>query len=192
MAPGSALPRDIRTVFLDRDGVLNAKAPEGEYVKSWKEFQVLPGVPEAVARLNRAGLRTIVVSNQRGIARGLYTVEDVEALHGRLQELLKEHGAHIDAFFICPHREGECNCRKPLTGLYEQAVARFPEISAAASVMVGDSAADMEFGRRLGMATVWVEGDPQHRAPGAASACASADARCYCLAEAVELILCGG
>ena len=93
------IPRDFATVFLDRDGVLNQKMPEGRYVASWKDFHILPGVPEAIVRLNQAGLRVIVVSNQRGIALGLYTAEDVNEIHSRLQRLLGAHGAHIDAFF---------------------------------------------------------------------------------------------
>ena len=94
------LPRDLSTVFLDRDGVLNEKMPEGTYVTSWDDFHILPGVPEAIARLNRAGLRVIVVSNQRGIALGLYSAADVEAIHLAFQRLLNSQGAHIDAFFI--------------------------------------------------------------------------------------------
>ena len=149
-----AISRDLATVFLDRDGVLNEKMPEGRYVTSWDEFHILPGVPEAIARLNQAGLRAIVVSNQRGIALGLYTAADLEAIHAAFQRILSNHGAHIDAFFICPHHADQCNCRKPLPGLFEQAAAQFPGISAATSVMVGDSLVDMEFGRCLGMATI--------------------------------------
>jgi len=182
-------PRNLQTIFLDRDGILNQKAPEDAYVAHWEEFRILPGVPEAIACLNRAGLLVVVVSNQRGIARGLYTASDVESMHERFQELLKPHGAHIDAFFICPHEESECNCRKPLTGMFDQATARFPAISAATSVMIGDSAADIEFGRRLGMATIFVAGDPVLHKPGTAAAGASANLCCNSLLEAVGVLL---
>jgi D-glycero-D-manno-heptose 1,7-bisphosphate phosphatase len=161
------LSRTLHTVFLDRDGVLNEKAPEGDYITCWQRFRVLPGVPQAIARLNRAGLRVIVVTNQRGIARGLYTLEDVEAMHTQFAELLAQHGAHVDALLICPHEAGECNCRKPLTGLFDQAKARFPDVTAAESVMIGDSPADMEFGRRLGMTTIWIASDPGRHKTGA-------------------------
>lgn len=191
-SPNRGFPRALRTVFLDRDGILNQKAPEGAYVARWEEFRVLPGVPEAMARLNRAGLLVIVVSNQRGIARGLYTAADVASLHERFQQLLKTCGAHIDAFFICPHEEGQCNCRKPLTGMFDQAVAQFPAISPATSVMIGDSAADIEFGRRLGMATIFVEGDPALHAPGTAAAGAAASFSCHSLTEAVGALLASG
>jgi histidinol-phosphate phosphatase family protein len=109
---------------------------------------VLPGVPEALRRLNEAGVLAIVVSNQRGIARGLYTAAEVAAIHAKFQQLLERAGAHIDGFFICPHDKGECNCRKPLPGLFEQAVAQFPEITAETSAMIGDSLSDVEFGWR--------------------------------------------
>ena len=100
--------------------------------------------------MNDAGLRVVVVSNQRGIAKGLYTAADLEAIHAKFQRLLDREGARIDAFFICPHETDECNCRKPLPGLFEQAVARFPEITPATSVMIGDSLVDVEFGRGWG------------------------------------------
>jgi D-glycero-D-manno-heptose 1,7-bisphosphate phosphatase len=181
----------LRTVFLDRDGVLNEKMPEHRYVTRWEEFRVLPGVPEALRRLNEAGLRVVVVSNQRGIAKGLYTWADLEAMHAQFQRLLEREGAHIDAFFICPHETGECNCRKPLPGLFEQAVARFPEITAATSVVIGDSIVDIEFGRRLGMSTIFIEGDAQLRPADAKEAAKFADLRLASLPEAVNALLAG-
>jgi D-glycero-D-manno-heptose 1,7-bisphosphate phosphatase len=157
------IARNLRTVFLDRDGILNEKMPEGQYVTRWEEFRILPGVPQAIRRLNQAGLRVIVVTNQRGIARGLYTLADLEAIHTRFQNELYLAGAHIDAVFVCPHDEGECECRKPLSGLFHQAVARFPGITAATSVMIGDSWVDIDFGRRLGLATIFIEGGTNRR-----------------------------
>jgi D-glycero-D-manno-heptose 1,7-bisphosphate phosphatase len=179
----------VSTVFLDRDGVLNEKMPEGGYVASRADFHVLPGVPEAIARLNSAGARVIVVSNQRGIALGLYTAAEVKAIHADFERLLKAHGAHIDAFFICPHDRGQCNCRKPLPGLFEQAQARFPGISAATSVMIGDTPADIEFGRRLDMATIFIEGDPARHKPGHAKAAEAAGLRFASLPQAVDALL---
>jgi D-glycero-D-manno-heptose 1,7-bisphosphate phosphatase len=183
------LPRALSTVFLDRDGVLNQKMPEGRYVESWRDFQVLPGVPEAIARLNRAGLRVVVVSNQRGVAFGLYTAADVEAIHAAFQRLLNAQGAHVDAFFFCSHGIGQCNCRKPLPGLFEQAVAQFPDISAATSVIVGDSLVDIEFGRRLGMTTILIDSKSETTRPGNASAQLLADLRFPSLPEAVDALL---
>lgn len=179
----------LRTVFLDRDGVLNEKMPEGAYVTRWQEFHVLPGVPEALARLRAAGLRLIVVSNQRGIARGLYSADDVEAIHARFQQLLEPAGARIDAFFICPHEKGACNCRKPLPGLFEQASARFPGIAAATGAMIGDSLSDMEFARALGMPALLIEADPSRPRSGSAQARALAAQTFASLAEAADALL---
>jgi D-glycero-D-manno-heptose 1,7-bisphosphate phosphatase len=183
------IPRDLATVFLDRDGVLNQKMPEGRYVTSLAQFQILPGVPEAIARLNHAGLRVIVVSNQRGIALGLYTAADVDAIHSGLQRLLDGHGAHIDAFFICPHDHGQCNCRKPLPGLFEQAAVQFPAVSAAQSVMIGDSIVDIEFARRLGMTAILIDNNSAQAKPGDQSARELADFRASSLHDAVNALL---
>ncbi len=179
----------VQTVFLDRDGVLNEKMPEGSYVTSWAKFRLLPGAVEAIGRLNRAGMRVIVVSNQRGIALGLYTAADVEAIHTSLQDVLQTHGAHVDGFFFCPHDKQQCNCRKPLPGLFMQAADKFPEITAERSIMIGDSLSDIEFGRRLGMRTVFIDGDSIHRKSGAEGARESASLRCGSLSEAVDLLL---
>ena len=185
----SPRPRRFSTVFLDRDGVINEKMPEGSYVRSPAELTLLDGAAEAIARLNRAGLRVIVVSNQRGIALGLYTAEDVQAIHSALQDRLARQGAHVDAFYFCPHDKGQCNCRKPLPGLFEQAVAEFPQIAAATSAMIGDSLSDVEFARRLGMAAILIEGGPDRRKADAAQAEKLADLRFPSLATAVEFLL---
>lgn len=187
--PTSGFPRNLRAVFLDRDGVLNEKMPEGAYVRTPAEFHPLPGVAESIARLNRAGLLVLVVTNQRGIARGLYTLADVNAIHAAFQQHLAGSGAHIDGFFVCPHDKGECNCRKPLPGLFEQAVAKFPQLAASTSVMMGDSLADIQFGRSLGMTTVYIAGRAQHRTPTAEAAAAKADLRFPALPEAVDALL---
>jgi D-glycero-D-manno-heptose 1,7-bisphosphate phosphatase len=176
-------------VFLDRDGVINEKMPEGRYVTRWDEFHLLPGVAEAIAMLNRAGVRVVVVSNQRGVALGLYSSDDVGNLHAQLQQELSKTGAHLDGFYFCPHEKNQCRCRKPFGGMFEQAVAEFPSITAATSLMIGDSKSDMEFGRRLGMQTVFIEGDAERQGPGADEARALADRRCKSLLEAVDEFL---
>jgi D-glycero-D-manno-heptose 1,7-bisphosphate phosphatase len=179
----------LRTVFLDRDGVLNEKMPEGKYVTRQEEFRLLPLVPQAIAHLNQAGLRVILVSNQRGIALGLYTSEDVNAIHAQLQSTLRSHGAHLDGIYYCPHDKRSCECRKPLPGLFNQALLNFPDIQAEQSVMIGDSLSDMEFGRRLGMTCIFIEGDPEVRKSGSDEARRMADLACASLAEAVDTLL---
>lgn len=182
----------VETVFLDRDGVINEKLPEGEFVRSWADFHMLPGVPEAIARLNRAGIRVIVVSNQSGIARGLYRADDVLEIHRKLQASLAQYEARIDGFYFCPHGNHQCNCRKPLPGLYEQAAAEFPSIAPATSVMIGDSLPDIEFGKRLGMRTIFIEGNPERQKPGAEAAAMLANRRFASLDQAAGFLLTDG
>ena len=179
----------IQTVFIDRDGVVNEKMPEGRYVISWNEFHMLPGVPEAIGRLNRAGVRVVVVSNQRGIALGLYTQKDVQAIHNAFQSLLETCGAHVDGFYFCPHDKGQCDCRKPMPGMFRQVVAEFPGVASETSVMIGDSLSDIEFGRNLGMKTIFIENNSKHSKSGSQLACEIADMHFPCLAKAVDALL---
>ncbi len=183
------IPAAVATVFLDRDGVINEKMPEGKYVSSEDDFRIMPGVPEAIAKLNLAGIRVVVVSNQRGVALGVLTLEIVENIHAVLQEQIMKCGAHVDAFYFCPHDKQSCSCRKPLPGLFHQAVKDFPEITPESSVMIGDSLSDIEFGHHLGMRTVWIRGSSNHRKPRSEEAAKLADQCCSSLPEAVEFLL---
>ena len=176
----------VRYVFLDRDGVLNRKLPEGAYVSDWAQFEWLPGAVEAIARMNRAGLTVIVVSNQRGIALGGVSVEQLELIHGQMRSHLARQGARLDAIYHCPHDQGECNCRKPDTGLFEQARKDFPEVNADNSVVIGDSLSDIQAGRKLGMRTIFIEGEPDRQKAGAQEAASLADEVATSLLQAVE------
>lgn len=145
-----------RAVFLDRDGVINRKAREGEYITRWEDVEILPGVAEAIAILNRAEFRVIVVTNQRCVAKGLITTADLDTLHQRLRDGLKNSGAVIDAVYYCPHEiEPKCRCRKPATGMLLDA-AHDDEIDLSASWMIGDSKADVEAGRKAGCKTALI------------------------------------
>jgi D-glycero-D-manno-heptose 1,7-bisphosphate phosphatase len=179
----------LRYVFLDRDGVLNRKLPEGAYVTDWPQFQWLPGAVEAIARMNRAGMTVILVSNQRGIALGLFTDAQLEIIHQKMQTHLAEHGAHLDAIYYCPHDVGQCQCRKPDIGLFEQARKDFPQAIAENSVLIGDSLSDMRAGERLGMKTIFIQGEAGRQKAGAATAADSADAVAGSLLQAVEVHL---
>ena len=152
---------DISHVFLDRDGVLNRNLPNGRFVARWDEFELLPGVLDAIAALNQSGRAVIVITNQRGIALGLYSRNDLDGIHERLRERLAARGARLDAIYVCPHDDGQCDCRKPLTGLFEQAFQDFPAARPENSVMVGDSLSDIEAGGRLGMRTAFVTGSDE-------------------------------
>lgn len=148
-------------VFTDRDGTLNI---EKSYLYKPDNFEFIPGVPEAIKKLNSAGYYVVVVTNQSGIARGYYTEANVEALHVYINELLEKIGARIDMFLYCPHHpeatkpayRTECGCRKPQTGMFREAAKALP-IDPARSWMVGDKESDIEFGRRTGLETVLVE-----------------------------------
>lgn len=160
-----------RAAFLDRDGVINRKAREGEYVTRWEEMQILPGVAEAISLLNRAGFRVIVVSNQRCIAKGLITTAELETLHEKMCGVLASDGATIDAIYYCPHeKQPACRCRKPEPGMLLNA-ARDHAIDLGASWMIGDSVADVEAGRRAGCKTALLgrsfSGNPETDATGA-------------------------
>jgi D-glycero-D-manno-heptose 1,7-bisphosphate phosphatase len=179
----------VRYVFLDRDGVLNRKMPEGVYVGEWAQFEWLPGAVEAVARMKRAGLTVIVVSNQRGIALGRVTTLQLECLHDKMQDHLAQNDARLDAIYYCPHDHGDCHCRKPESGLFEEAFERFPQAHAANSVVIGDSLSDIQAGRRLGMKTIFIQGEPDRQKAGAGLAASLADGVAGSLLQAVELHL---
>ena len=181
--------RLVRYVFLDRDGVLNRKMPEGAYVCDWAQFEWLPGAIEAVARMNRAGLTVILVSNQRGIALGLYSPEQLELIHANMQSQLALHGARLDAIYYCPHDQGECHCRKPETGLFELAWQRFPQANPQNSLLIGDSLSDIQAGHRLRMKTIFIEGEADRQKPGTTVAADLADEVAGSLLEAVEIQL---
>jgi len=142
-----------RAAFLDRDGVINRKPPEGDYVTRWEEFHILPGVAEGIAQLKQAGFRVIVVTNQRCVAKGLLSVAELERMHERMCDLLVRGGAAIDGIYYCPHEmEPRCNCRKPAPGMLLEA-AREHGIELPASWMIGDSDIDIEAGRYAGCKT---------------------------------------
>lgn len=179
----------VKCVFLDRDGVINRKPPEGEYISRWENFELLPGVEEAIAALNHSGRTVLVVTNQRGIALHRYSQDDVHKLHQQLQSHLSRHEAHIDAFYICPHDEGQCHCRKPKTGLFEQALLDYPEANPEHSVVIGDSLSDVEAARKFGAPAIFISGAPETQKPGAAKASSLATASCNSLLEVVRTLL---
>jgi D-glycero-D-manno-heptose 1,7-bisphosphate phosphatase len=182
----------VRYVFLDRDGVLNRKMPEGAYVTNWEQFAWLPGALEAIVQMHRLGWTLILVTNQRGVALGRMSLEDLDHIHQSMQADLAAHGARLDAILYCPHDHHQCNCRKPGTGLFEQAMKAFPEIEPGNSVVIGDSMSDIQAGRTLGMRTIFIVGDRATQKPGSESAAELADAVAGSLQEAVPLLLMNG
>ncbi|RSK48729.1 D-glycero-alpha-D-manno-heptose-1,7-bisphosphate 7-phosphatase [Hymenobacter rigui] len=146
-----------KAVFLDRDGVLNNEI--GEYVWELEKFVVSEGVPESLARLKAAGYYLIVVTNQAGIAKGLYTTAHVQACHQKLQDAA---GGLIDAFYFAPgHPQvSESLSRKPGSLMLEKALARF-KLDAARCWMVGDRLRDMQAGQRVGVRGILVGPEQQ-------------------------------
>lgn len=144
---------NVRTAFLDRDGTINAKAPEGDYITTPGRFMFLPGAETAIRLLADSGWRVVVVTNQRGVALGRMTMDDVDAVNACMGHL------PIAGVFVCPHQRGACECRKPGTGLFEQAQQRFAQIVFDRSVVIGDAESDMAAGRAIGARTYLV-GEP--------------------------------
>jgi D-glycero-D-manno-heptose 1,7-bisphosphate phosphatase len=136
------------TVFLDRDGVINADSPD--YIKSRAEFHPLPGSLEAIARLTREGVRVIVITNQSAINRGMVPLAELQAIHQELCAAVSAQGGRITDIFFCPHHPDEgCACRKPKPGLILAACRRHG-IDPSRTVMVGDSARDILAGQAAG------------------------------------------
>jgi D-glycero-D-manno-heptose 1,7-bisphosphate phosphatase len=172
----------VSTVFLDRDGTINVKAAEGQYVTSPADLVLLPGAGAAVARLNAAGLRTVLVTNQRWLSGPSGDPARYAAVHARLERLLASEGGRLDAAYHCPHAAGSCDCRKPHPGMLRRA-AQEHRIELDKAVIIGDSVADLAAGRAAGTSTILLR-------PGAAGpADGSADAVADDLPAAVRLIL---
>ncbi|MCS7162280.1 MAG: HAD-IIIA family hydrolase [Bacteroidia bacterium] len=154
------------TLFLDRDGVLNKEKPGGGYITSWEEFVFIEGVLEALRVLARIFGRIVVVTNQRGVGKGYVSEAALRLIHTRLQAAVAAAGGRIDAIYACTDAAEDAPCRKPNPGLALQAKQDFPEIEFHRSVMVGNSRSDMEFGRALGMYTIWIAPNLEAPAPG--------------------------
>lgn len=146
-----------KAAFFDRDGTINV---EVNYLYKIKDFRFIDGIPELIKKYNDEGYIVIVVTNQAGIARGYYTEEDMNTLHDYINSELRKIGAHIDAFYFCPHHPtitGPCNCRKPQTGMLDKAIKDF-DIDVSKSILFGDKPWDIEAGKRCGIKTlVYVE-----------------------------------
>lgn len=132
------------TVLLDRDGVLNKKPPRAEYVRTWADFEWLPGAKEALKLFNDAGYRVIVISNQAGIARGAMTEADLVSIHDHMKEETAQVGGRIDAIYYCPHGwDDNCDCRKPRPGMLFQA-QREHHLDLSRTPFIGDDERDAE------------------------------------------------
>ena len=131
----------MRSLLLDRDGVINEDSPH--YIKSPQEWRPLPGSLESIARANRAGLRVIVVTNQSGLARGVFDIATLNAIHRRMLDAVADVGGDIEAVFFCPHGPSDgCDCRKPKPGLLTAIRDRLG-LDLSRSVLIGDKLSDV-------------------------------------------------
>lgn len=170
--------RDV-TIFLDRDGTTNR---DTGYIKSPEELQIFPGAVEAVARLKQAGARVVVVTNQSGVGRGLFSIEMLGAIHARLRAVFEAGGAPFDGLYYCPHHPDDgCACRKPGTVMIERAVADLG-LDLSRAYVVGDQRRDIDLARRIGAKGLLVTTGPtsvqaleELRQEGAAPDCVATD-----------------
>lgn len=141
------------TIFLDRDGTLNY---DPGYLKSASELKLLSGVGPALARLKAAGARLVVVTNQSGVGRGILTLKDLEAVHARLEGLLEQDNAALDAIYFCPHHPDDgCRCRKPARGMIDRAVSEL-QVDLRRSYLIGDHARDIQLAKAVGAKAILV------------------------------------
>ena len=144
------------TLFLDRDGVINRR-PINDYVKSWDEFEFLPGVLESLKIFNQLFRRVIIVTNQQGIGKKVMNEEELTAVHEKMLKTIEESGGRVDQIFHCPDLVSKPNnCRKPGLVMAQKAKRSFPEINFTKSIMAGDTKTDLEFGKNAGMRTVFI------------------------------------
>jgi len=145
------------TIILDRDGVLNKKPHKAEYVEKWSDFEWLPGAKEGLALLRQYGYRIIVVTNQAGIARGIFSESDLKNIHQQMRQTAVAENGDIDAVYYCPHGWDEgCNCRKPKPGMLFQAQREF-HFDLTRTFFIGDDERDVQAGQAAGCRTLLVD-----------------------------------
>ncbi len=148
------LPKQV--IFLDRDGVINKRPPQADYVKTWEEFEFLPGSIEAIRKLNNNGYKVYIISNQPGIARGALSTKRLNSIHENMLKELKKHAAKIDGIYFCPHGWDEgCLCRKPQPGMLLQA-SKDHLINLTKTLFIGDDERDQQAGKAAGCKTILV------------------------------------
>jgi histidinol-phosphate phosphatase family protein len=138
------------TLFLDRDGVINVWLP-GDYVKNWQEFRFNQGFLDFIGRYSASFRHIFIVTNQRGVGKGLMTMEQLEDIHSRMLKAIADAGGRIDRIYLCTSVEDSDPMRKPNTGMAQQAMKEYPDISMERSLMIGDQPSDRQFAENCGM-----------------------------------------
>ncbi|HEX4849249.1 MAG TPA: HAD-IIIA family hydrolase [Puia sp.] len=144
------------TLFLDRDGIINVEKKDG-YILHWSEFVFYNGVQEAVGEFSKLFNIIVMATNQRGVGKGLMTVEDLNNIHLNMLQELEKYGGRIDQIYCCMSLDDSDPMRKPNPGMAFEAKKDFPAIDLSKSIMVGNNISDMEFGRNAGMNTIFVK-----------------------------------
>ncbi|MFM7840696.1 MAG: D-glycero-alpha-D-manno-heptose-1,7-bisphosphate 7-phosphatase, partial [Nitrospira sp.] len=151
------MPLQGVTVLLDRDGTTNR---DTGYIKTVDELQIFPGAVNAVARLKQAGARVVMITNQSGVGRGLFSLEMLGAIHTKLRVAFEAGGAPLDGLYYCPHHPDDgCACRKPGTAMVERAAADL-QLDLSGAYVIGDQRADMLLARKIGARSVMVTTGP--------------------------------
>ncbi len=146
-AEGAAAPRS-KLIILDRDGVINYDSEA--FIKSPEEWRPIPGSLDAIARLNHAGFRVVIATNQSGIGRGLFDMATLNAIHEKMHRALAQVGARVDAVFYCPHTaDADCGCRKPKAGMLHEIGERYG-LDLTGVPCIGDSLRDLQSARAAG------------------------------------------
>jgi len=150
-------PELQKVVFLDRDGVINVKAAEHSYITTWQDFEFMPGIFDALKYLNDTGYKLIVLTNQQGLGKQIFSEQSLLQIHENMSNELKKNGVTVDRIFYCPHTEADnCNCRKPKPGMFYKAMNEADyNIDFEKSYVLGDSLGDLPAGRALGCKTIY-------------------------------------
>jgi D-glycero-D-manno-heptose 1,7-bisphosphate phosphatase len=144
----------IKLVILDRDGVINFDS--AQFIKSPAEWKPIPGSPEAIAKLNQAGYRVVVATNQSGVGRGLFDMDTLNAIHEKMHKTVAAAGGRIDAIFFCPHAaDADCECRKPKPGMFQRIAAVY-NTNLKGVPAIGDSLRDLQAAARAGASPILV------------------------------------
>ncbi len=146
------------TLLLDRDGVINVLRPN-DYVKSWEEFIFIPSFLEAIPQWSQLVSRIVIVTNQRGVAKGLFTEEALNDIHQRMVEEIQQTGGRIDRIYYCTALSKDDPNRKPQPGLFKQLQKEFPETDPQRCLMIGDMPSDMEFAQNCGIEGILISED---------------------------------
>lgn len=147
--------QDCDTLLLDRDGVINRLLP-GDYVKGWEEFEFIPGVLEAMPELSKRFKHIFIVTNQRGVGKRLMTDRDLQDIHERMCQEINNCGGRIDRIYCCTAVSDSDPRRKPHTGMFEEILRDYPDVSSSRCLMVGDSKSDLQFAKNCGIKFQWI------------------------------------